>query len=146
MCNVQYENAGFISPLGVKLRYTMHLWAHSERAVRSTTEVTAWRQPDSRGENNQCKKTEAEHCTNIMSGCTKTQRMEEKLGNLIQSINTTHQVYESCFLIPFNACVDIRDIKFSNLLILSYIVASKKIYQHILLLQYYKLQQKFHAT
>jgi len=54
------------------------------------------------------------------------------LGNLIHPlkfdpvINSDAPLYESRFFIPFNAGVDIRDIKFSNLLILSYIVASKK--------------------
>ena len=43
-------------------------------------------------------------------------------------INSDTPLYESRFFIPFNAGVDICDIKFSNLLILSYIVASKKIY------------------
>jgi len=55
-------------------------------------------------------------------------------GNLIHVlkfdpvINSDTPLYESRFFIPCNAGVDIRDIKFSNLLILSYIVASKKIY------------------
>ena len=48
------------------------------------------------------------------------------LWNLIQLLIATHHVYESRFSIPFNAGVDILDIKFSNLLILSYIAASKK--------------------
>jgi len=43
----------------------------------------------------------------------------------------------------YNADVDVCDTKFSNLVIWSYIVASKKIYQDVLLLQYCKLQQKF---
>jgi len=49
----------------------------------------------------------------------------QKVGNLIQLLIATHHVYESCFFIAFNAG-DICDIKFSNLLVLSYIVASKK--------------------
>ena len=50
-------------------------------------------------------------------------------GNLIHAlkfdpvINSDAPLYESRFFIPFNAGVDIRDI---NLLVLSYIVASKK--------------------
>ena len=53
-------------------------------------------------------------------------------GNLIHAlkfdpvINSDAPLYESRFFIPFNAGVYIRDIKFSNLLILSYIAASKK--------------------
>jgi len=50
----------------------------------------------------------------------------QKVGNLIQLLMATHHIYESRFFIPFNAGVDIHDIKFRNLLILSYIVASKK--------------------
>jgi len=52
-------------------------------------------------------------------------------GNLIHPlkfdpvINSDAPLYELRFFIPFNAGVDIRDIKFSNLLILSYAVASK---------------------
>jgi len=45
---------------------------------------------------------------------------------LIELLIVTHHVYESRFFILFNADVDTHDIKFSNLLILSYIVASKK--------------------
>jgi len=41
-------------------------------------------------------------------------------------LTATHHVYESCFFIPVNVGVDTRDIKFSNVVILSYIVASKK--------------------
>jgi len=53
-------------------------------------------------------------------------------GNLIHAlkfdpvINSDAPLYESRFFIPFKAGEDIRNIKFSNLLILSYIVASKK--------------------
>jgi len=45
---------------------------------------------------------------------------------LIQLLIATHHVYELRFSIPFNAGVDVRDVNFSNLLILRYIVASKK--------------------
>jgi len=54
-------------------------------------------------------------------------------GNLIHAlkfdpvINSDAPLYESRFFIPFNAGVDIRDIKFSNLLILRYIVAPKNL-------------------
>ena len=47
---------------------------------------------------------------------------------MIQLLIATHHVYESRFSVPFKAGVDVRDVKFSNLLILRYIVASKKIY------------------
>ena len=57
-------------------------------------------------------------------------------GNLIHAlveswkldtvINSHASVYESRFSIPFKAGVDARDVKFSNLHILRYIVASKK--------------------
>ena len=49
-----------------------------------------------------------------------------KVGNLIQLLIATHHVYESRFPIPFKAGVDVRNVKFSNLLTLRYIVASKK--------------------
>jgi len=57
-------------------------------------------------------------------------------GNLIHAlveswkfdpvINSHHHVYESHFSVAFKAGVDICDVKFSNLPILRYIVASKK--------------------
>ena len=51
----------------------------------------------------------------------------ESCGNLIQLLIATHHVYELRFSIPFIAGVDVRDIKFSNLLILRYIVASENL-------------------
>jgi len=57
-----------------------------------------------------------------------------------------HYVYESRFFISFEASVDICDIKFSNLLILTYIVASKKSTKIFYTAIYYKLQHKFHAA
>ena len=45
---------------------------------------------------------------------------------MIQLLIATHHVYESRFSVAFNVGVDICDVKFSDLLILRYIVASKK--------------------
>jgi len=44
----------------------------------------------------------------------------------MQLLIATHHVYELRFSDAFSAGVDVRDIKFSNLLMLRYIVASKK--------------------
>jgi len=44
----------------------------------------------------------------------------------MQLLTATHRVYESRLFIHFNADVDIHNTKFSNLVVLSYIVASKK--------------------
>jgi len=46
--------------------------------------------------------------------------------NVLLGLIATHHVYESRFCIPFKAGVDVRDVKFSNLLMLRHIFVSKK--------------------
>jgi len=69
-----------------------------------------------------------------------------KVGNLIQFLIATHQVYESCFFFRLQCrCRDMRHkvLKSGHIKLHSF---NQKIFQDVLLLQYCKLQKKFRAA
>jgi len=63
----------------------------------------------------------------------------------MQLLTSTHHVYNNNSFV-FNAGMDVRDKKFSDLVILTYIVASKKSIKMFYYYKYCTLQQKFRAA
>jgi len=71
--------------------------------------------------------------------------LSRQLYVIMQLLTSTHHVYNNNSF-AFNADMDVRDTKFSDLVILTYIVASKKSIKMFYYYKYCTLQQKFCAA
>jgi len=71
--------------------------------------------------------------------------ISRQLYIIMQLLTSTHHVYNNNSFVV-NAGMDVRDTKFSDLVILTYLVASKKSIKMFYYYKYCTLQQKFRAV